>query len=158
MTASLRVVPVEIRAGVQGLFTLFAVFAEDRTVPVVVLDSFDGVDVNSRERNPRRRSFFFMRGSPVLTILVNSSQSISLAAFSSLSRWSHTQYLAVSLAFSRNESLSPWRSSSAALAASRTVLRAGSRAVMPMFLAEANDLALEKRESNGFRRADCKDA
>ena len=38
VTASLHVVPAEIRAGVEALFSLFAVFAEDRTVPMVVLD------------------------------------------------------------------------------------------------------------------------
>ena len=38
VTASLRVVPEAMRAGVEGLFRLFAVFAEDATIPATTID------------------------------------------------------------------------------------------------------------------------
>ena len=38
VTASLRIVPEELRQGVEALFTLFAIFAEDVTVPDTALD------------------------------------------------------------------------------------------------------------------------
>ena len=38
VTASLRVVPMEMRVGVEALFQLFAVFAEDALVPAAAID------------------------------------------------------------------------------------------------------------------------
>ena len=40
VTASLRALPEAMRAGVEALFTLFAIFAEDAVVPTYAVDIF----------------------------------------------------------------------------------------------------------------------